>query len=165
MTAAAALLVPLIFTVPATNQLRVGVGDTAYVYCAGGDSTKDVAWIRVYRLPISGGIWRLTDSLYVRGREGLEDTVWVDPGAGAHFYVAAVDTVGNQGCASENTVYYGPVTGVGTESRGPPQGLDTQYFDVQGRFVRRPTASGIYFWYAKDEKGRVVRRGKLAVVR
>lgn len=155
--------VTLTFTVPSTQQLRYGEGDSEYVYCEGGIPTRDLAWVRVWRLPISGGAWRCVDSIYVRGMEGQQASITVEPGPGAHFSTQAVDTVGNPSCWG-NVFYAGPITGVGTEPRHDGA-LTVQYFDVQGRLVRDQRASGIYFWYGKDKRGHIIRRGKIAVVR
>lgn len=156
--------VTLLFTVPSTNQLRIGEGDSTSVYCSGGEPTHDVAWVRIWRLPVSGGAWRCVDSVNVRGLEGREDSITVDPGPGAHFSAQVVDTAGNASCWSPEVLYVGPITSV---QPGPRRDgtLRVRYFDVHGRLVENPFASGIYFWYGRDDRGRIVRRGKLAVVR
>lgn len=163
--ATAGILATLLFTVPATNQLRYLAPDpfnadslTLHVECAGGDSTRDLDSVRVYRWSISGGLAVHAASVYVRGLEGRPDSVQVDAGPGAHFFVVAVDTAGNVSCASD-VVYIGPVTGVDAQPDAADPVVRIQFFTVTGQLARHgPQASGVYFVKETHRSGAVSRR-------
>jgi len=122
---------------------------------------RDLSSVRVYAQFITGGPARLLDTLSVRGREGLEDSIRVDPGPGAHFWLTAVDLKGNECCVSPQ-VYVGPITGVLVEAQ-VERVTSYRVFDVRGRLTR-PRAAGIYFWERRYSSGRV-QTGKIVRVK
>jgi len=173
------LLAWLLFTVPGTNQARWTAPDpfnpestVTFVECSGGDSTRDVDSIRVYRWSVTGGIAQRVAGKSVRGREWLPDSVQVDEGPGAHFWVAAVDTAGNESCASP-VVYVGPVTAAEVLPEKTDPIVFVRVFTVRGELagVRWPgdppgrgLASGVYFLQETHRSGRVT-RSRVVIVR
>lgn len=156
---AAALVVKLLFTLPSTNAMYVD--STAY-YCQGGAPLEDLSEVRIYGWPASGGPARVVARQDVRGRQGAPDTVSVEPWpAGGHYWVAAVDVTGNEGCVSD-VVYSGPVTAV--EDIPVDTIVETLVFDVHGRRIRAPSASGVYWTVTRWASGRVVKK-KLVVLK
>lgn len=134
----------LIYTIPDHNAVVV---DTTLFDCAGGPPTRDIDSLFVVGIPSTGGGERRVFAKSVRGREGQSDSCSLTLAGwrGGHFFVLVADTARNVSCAS-NRVWYGSTTGVG----GDPPGLVLDhvaevYFDVQGRRVDHPKASGIYF--------------------
>jgi hypothetical protein len=114
---------------------------------------RDLATIRVYGVPITGGTSRIYATKSVKGREGLEDSIQVDPGPGAHFWLTSVDATGNECCVSAQ-VYIGPITAVPVEAATAERVTSYRVFDARGRLVH-PVAAGIYFWERRYSTGRV----------
>jgi hypothetical protein len=131
------------------------VDDSGYVMCAvdASNPLRDLATIRVYGVSIAGGSARIFATLSVRGREGLEDSVEVDPGPGAHLWLTSVDAAGNECCVSQQ-VYIGPITSVPAGEAVAERVTSYRVFDVRGRLVR-PVAAGVYFWERRYSSGRV----------
>jgi hypothetical protein len=152
-------------------KYNAALDDSGYVQC-GIDQTsplRDLATVRVYALPITGGPSRVIAGRSVAGREGLDDSIQVDVGAGAHLWMTAVDASGNESCVVEQ-VYIGPITAVPVEA--PAERLTShRIFDVRGRLVQsvrdrlvHPVAAGIYFWERRYSTGRV-ESGKMVRVK
>jgi len=125
---------------------------------ANGEPLRDLARVKIWQ-------WRNTPGarpfvyaeLNAVGREGLVDSAQV-PDDGAHYYVAAVDTAGNESCPS-NVIYFGPTTDAPV-CEPEDQVVEMRIFDVHGRRVSSRVASGIYFYKARWRSGRVT-SGKL----
>lgn len=148
----ASAMVTLQWTNPSFNN---AVDDSGSQYCgAEGDSLHDLLRIRIYRQLITGGPARVVDSLDVRGREGLGDSMRVDEVSGAWFYGTFVDTTGRNESCPTNRVYRGPITSVPVAPVAQARPERIRWFDVRGRLVN-PVASGIYFWRAYYMGGRV----------
>lgn len=140
------------------------VDDSGNPMCALDTSNplRDLATIRVYGVSIRGGPSRVFASLSVRGREGLGDSIQVDPGPGAHLWLTAVDVSGNECCVSQQ-VYIGPITAVPVEAAPAERVTSYRVFDARGRLVH-PVAAGVYFWERRYSSGRV-ESGKMVRVK
>lgn len=151
--------------IPSTNAMVLYAGtDSATVVC--GDSgvpTHDVGWLKMWRLPVSGGTWTCRDSFDVRGLEGADYCDSLDAGIGGHFYATAKDISGNETCPSEDILYHGPVTSVPVDAVKIGT-LHVKLFTVAGALAQDPMAQGIYFWKGWDDRGIERRRGKIAVL-
>jgi len=140
--------VTLLFTLPATGQ-RVWVdpsigSDSVHVECSGGQAIHQLAAARLYFLPVTGGGWRLIAQQGVAGLEGQPCEFTVDSGPGGHYYVTTTNPAG-ESCASNVTYIPGTVvTGIDPEPVRPLP-VSVRVFDIQGRPIRGPTATGIYF--------------------
>jgi hypothetical protein len=136
-------------------KFNSAVDESGYVQCAVDvmSPLRDLATIRVYGVSIRGGLSRIYTTKSVRGREGLEDSVLVDPGPGAHFWLTSVDAAGNECCVSPQ-VYIGPITAVPVGAAAVEGVTSYRVFDARGRLVR-PMAAGIYFWERRYSSGRV----------
>ncbi len=113
------------------------------VECSGGQAIHQLATVRVYFNPVTGGGWRRVAEMGVAGMEGRPDSITVDSGPGGHYYVTTTNPAG-ESCASP--VIYVPgsvVTGIEPEVAARPATI--RIFDVQGRLVHRVTRSGVYF--------------------
>lgn len=144
-----------------------GVGEdgdsVTFVDCARPDTTKPIRHLRkvyLYGQPITGGGFRLVDSLDVRGREGLLDSIPIPyPG---NFYVRSTnlvtgDTLG-WSCESDVvTVYPDVTTGVevDTTRAAPFPPIAPTWHDVQGRRVWTPRGTGIFFQRIRGADGQV----------
>jgi hypothetical protein len=131
----------LLFTVPSFSAYS----DDTTATCEAWQPTQDLAWVRLYGYPVTGGGWRLVDSVDVRGMEGQEDSI-AAPWDG-HFSVQPVDTAGNAGCWSE-VAYIGPITGVtpGDGWPNPPRMLSMRWYDIQGKRIDWPPATSCVYW-------------------
>jgi len=155
----------IVWTNPSTNALGYWAidpttGDSTFSYdCGrgGGAPLHDLAKVRVWRWPITGGMPQLLLELSEVGREGRPDSTQVTEGA--HYFVTAVDTTGRNNTCQSNTIYIGAVTAVVTPPM-PDWIVETKVFDVAGRLVREPRASGVYFYAARWHSGRIT-TGKL----
>jgi hypothetical protein len=135
-----AATVQIILTLPSTSAL---VQDSTVYECIGGPVTHDISKVNVWMWPATGGLPSKVMIQDVKGREGKQDTLTLSPPAGgAHYYVTVSDTAGNASCPS-NVVYFGPTTDVAIEKADPVVRTDT--FDVTGRRVKNPKATGIYY--------------------
>lgn len=154
MVQEAAALVWLIFTAPCFNA---ALDDSGYNTCeTGSQPLTDLKEVRVYRQLITGGPSVLYTTKDLTGRECQIDSVQVDPGPGAHFYVITADTTGNQSCAS-NRVYVGTITGV--EVPVVDRIVRTTYYDVSGRKVTTPLRRYRVYWSVTEyASGRKVKR-------
>ncbi len=175
----AGVLTWILFTVPATNQARWTAPDPAnpdstitFVECSGGDSTRDLDSIRVYRWSVTGGLAQLVGGKSVRGLEGRTDSIQVDEGAGAHFWITAVDTASNESCSSP-VLYLGPITAapLRPDLEDPIDWI--RVFTVQGELAGRlrpgdrpgrGLASGVYYLQETHRSGRVT-RSRVVIVR
>ncbi len=124
-----------------------------------GSPLTDLAYVRVYFQPASGGGFVLLRDKYVVGQAGEPDTLQVPDGGSV--YVTPVDDSGNEGCAS-NVVHDPLLTGVG-DTAFPPHVVETRVFDVQGRLAR-VRAGGVYFVRQRWSNGWVTVR-KLVIVK
>jgi len=131
----------IILTVPSSNAYVAG--DSVYE-CSGGGPTADLAWIRYSRQDVTGGPRYDFDSLYVRGMEGLEVSLDVESGPGAHFYAQPVDTAGGAGCLSPPLYLPGYITAVGDPGPRWRNPVSVRLYDVQGRLAEGHLASGVY---------------------
>ncbi len=81
------------------------------------------------------------DSLVVPAT-GLTDSAWVDDrDLPTIVYAISVDSAGGRSCPS-NTIGLVPTVGVPPASASEPV---VRYYDLQGRRVRPPLRSGVYF--------------------
>jgi len=137
-------------------KYNAAVDDSGNAYCAVDvtNPLRDLAIVRVFGQSITGGPARLFTTVSVRGHEGSEDSVQVDPGPGAHFWLTTVDLAGNQCCVSPQ-VYIGPITAVPVEAAPAERLTSYRVFDARGRLVQRPVAAGVYFWERRYSSGRV----------
>jgi hypothetical protein len=149
----AAALAPLILTLPTLNA-----GTSPQ--CTGTTQTSDLREVRVYR-QTGGGPFQLHAIKTVTGKEGMPDTIWVDPGNGASFYATVTDTAGNASCPSI-ALYLGPITG--TDSETVDRVLEIRYYDVHGRRVSDRRARGVY-WEARHYLSGRVETKKLVQLR
>jgi hypothetical protein len=135
----------LLFTVPSFSAYS----DDTTATCDAWLPTQDLAQVKLYGYPITGGGYRLVDSVDVRGEEGQTDSIPV-PWEG-HFYVIASDTAGNRSCAS-NEAYVGPITGVtpGDGWPNPPRMLSMRWYDIQGRRFDWPPRTNCIYWQVSD---------------
>jgi hypothetical protein len=143
-----AATVTLLFTLPDTGQRVVADPsqgqDSVGVECSGGQAIHQLMSARLYYSPITGGGWRVVGEKSAVGREGQPDSFVVDPGPGGHYYVTATNPRG-ESCPSSTVFVPGQVV-TGVEPEPPsPRPIRTRIFDVRGRPLTRPTASGIYF--------------------
>jgi hypothetical protein len=136
----------LYFTVPAMNAYTEG--DSVYI-CTNGDSTRDVSMVYLHGYPITGGGYRIVDSLDVRGHEGEMDSIPY-PWEG-HYYLTTSDNTGEATCES-NEVYVGPITGVseGDGWPGAPRLLSMRYYDISGREIDWPPRTSCIYWQVSD---------------
>lgn len=135
----------LYFAVPSFSSYS----DDSTALCDAYQPTQDLATMYLYGYPITGGGYRLVDSLDVRGREGQLDSMPV-PWDG-HFYAIASDTAGNRSCAS-NEAYIGLTTAVepGDGWPNPPRLLSMRWYDIQGRPTGWPPPSSGVYWQVFD---------------
>ena len=147
MTLSTFALVTLLFTLPSTGKhswTDPSQGpDSVMVECSGGQAIHQLATVRVYFNPNTGGGWRRVAEMGVAGMEGRPDSITVDSGPGGHYYVTTTNPAG-ESCASP--VIYVPgsvVTGIEPEVAARP--ATVRIFDVQGRLVHSVTRSGVYW--------------------
>lgn len=136
-------------------KYNAAVDDSGYVQCD-IDLTKplgDLATVRIYLLSIRGGVPHVIARRSVAGRAGMDDSIFVNTGLGAHLWMTAVDAAGNESCVLEQ-VYVGPVTAVPVEEAQAERLTSYRIFDVRGRLVH-PVAAGVYFWERRYSSGRV----------
>ena len=114
---------------------------------------RNLATVRIYALSIKGGLARVIGSRSVVRREGMDDSILVDVGLGAHLWMTAVDGAGNESCVLQQ-VYIGPITAVPVEQAPAERLTSYRFFDVRGRLVH-PVAAGVYFWERRYSSGRV----------
>ena len=95
-------------------------------------------------------------------REGAPDSFAVLPDQGWHFYSTVTDTAGNESCASNIVYVPGTVTGVEPGPGGDPV-VSVTLYDVQGRRVRQPSASGVYYRVLRHRSGLVSRKRVVVV--
>lgn len=126
------------------------------VECSGGQAIPQLSTARLYFYPVTGGGWRLVSEHSAVGREGQPDSFVVDSGPGGHYYVTATNPVG-ESCASSQVYIPGTVvTGVEPEPLPNPVVIGpTLIYDIHGRPIRGPTASGIYFRRTTYRNGHV----------
>ena len=86
------------------------------------------------------------------GAPGSFDTLSVDDGF--RYYLLAIRAGGMPSCASEIVLVPPTQTGVETEAT-PDRVMSRRLFDVQGRLVLKPAASGVYFQRKWWRSGRV----------
>lgn len=153
-------LIALVFTLPTFGQLRTIIppeqrahpADSIAIECSGGPTIHELQTARLYWSPLIGGGWRMAQEHAVYGREGQPDTFQVVDGG--HYYVTATNPAG-ESCAS-NIAYVLDLSVTGVDPGAPSDRISrSALFDVHGRRVEKPAASGIYFrrvWY---ESGRV----------
>lgn len=142
------LAATLLWTNPSSGQ-RVWIepsedGDSIRVECSGGPAIHQLQAIELWFYPNTGGGWRKIAEKTATGREGQPDSITFDQGGGGHAYVIARNPIGRS-CASTPVYVSGSiVTGI---PDGPPPDilLSRRFFDVNGRLVRDPNRSGIYF--------------------
>lgn len=156
----------MLLTLPSQNS-TVWVdpeGNVGYQCEPSGEPLTDLESLRVYVWPVSGGQARVQRTYYVRGLEGQEFPIDVEPGPGIHVWVTVLDRSHNESCAS-NVVY---VPGTVTAAEGgatPPRIVKAELFDVHGRRLRGPPkASGVYYERLRYSDGRMVRR-KIVLIR
>lgn len=132
--------------------------------CSGGPAIQSLRAAYLWGMPLSGGPWRIVDSLQVSGMEGQADS-FPAPWAG-HFYVttrngAGLSCASNPAYIPDSTV----TTGVGEGNGGQSDPMvRSRLFDVRGRVVTGNPAAGVYFekrWY---RSGRTTTR-KVAVLK
>jgi len=145
-------LVTILFTLPTTQQARWTVfdpdlGDSVVVGDCESDGVQAIHQIiaaRLYFNPVTGGGWRVIAQQGVAGLEGQTCEFTVDSGPGGHYYVTTTNPAG-ESCASNEIYIPGSVvTGIDPTTK-PPHVTSVRTFDIQGRPIRGPTASGIYF--------------------
>lgn len=153
---ATASLVVLEFTTPDSGQFWQG--DTIADCRGGGPVSVDSILVMVQ--PVTGGPHFL-HHVHPAALPGSPDTVQLDPGPGCHVYVLAKNQYGVS-CASNSVYVPGTVTSVPTG--GIDQLISSNVFDIRGRLVRGPPASGIYFRRDTYRSGRIVVR-KVALLR
>ena len=147
----AALLLPLVLTLPNKSATNYPAG------CNGTSPTHDIGELRVYR-SIGGQPFLLYLTKDVRGREGLRDTSFVDPGPGAEFYATVADTSGNTSCSS--SVLALAAGRQDTVAVAVDQVVEIRRYDVHGRLVgsgSRP-ARGVYWEISRFLSGRTMTR-------
>lgn len=142
----------LLWTNPKYNA---AVDDSGYVYCDIDVTSplRDLATVRIYALSIKGGLARVIARRSVVGREGKDDSIFVNTGFGAHLWMTAVDAAGNESCVLQR-IYIGPITAVPVQEAPAERLTSYRFFDVRGRLVR-PVAAGVYFWERRYSTGRV----------
>lgn len=144
----AAALTQLILTLPGTMANH---SPPQSYECSGTSQTSDLDQLRVFR-SVGGGNPTLVLTKSVRGREGRQDTVYVDPGSGAQFYATVTDTSGNESCPSPS-IFLSPVTAV--DSEAVDRLIEIRQYDVHGRRVQSRAASGVYWETRHYLSGRV----------
>lgn len=106
---------------------------------------RDLMLVRLYGRAPSGGPVLLAEEV-AAGREGARDTLQFDLGGRSwEVWATAVDSAGNESCPSD-LIHVEPLG-------APAFGSDrSQWFDLAGRRVSRPTAPGVY--WRRDSAGR-----------
>jgi len=151
-----ALIATLTFTHAATGQ-RVWTepsadGDSVHVECDGGPAIHSLQSTELWWYPVTGGGYRKLLTQDARGKEGLADAITFDQGPGGHAYLIEVNNAGRS-CAS-NEVYVPGFTTTGIDGTEVEQVVYTRCFDVHGKLVDKPRASGVYFWKSYWKSGR-----------
>lgn len=138
--------------------------DSLVVECSGGPAITTLRAAYLWGQPLTGGGWRIVDSLAVVGMEGQADS-FPAPWAG-HFYVttrngAGLSCASNPAYIPDSTV----TTGVGEGNGGPYDPMvRSRLFDVHGRVVTGPLGAGVYFEKRWHRSGRTTTR-KVAVLK
>jgi hypothetical protein len=114
------------------------------VECSGGQAIHQLTAARLYFNPITGGGWRAVQEHSAVGREGQPDSFVVDSGPGGHYYITAINAIG-ESCASGSVYVPGWVTTGVEPTEEAVHVTSVRVFDISGRPIRGPTASGIYF--------------------
>ncbi len=151
------------YTIPSKGEAVPGACDTVAQMCAPRPSnpTQDSCWTvhsthvenpsltRVHWWPRYAPAPYLMREKSVLGRAGQADTLRVPDSPEATMWVSVVDVAGNVSCGSNLITVNIPTTAV----KDPPfwvgPGAEVRVFDIAGRRVRPPLASGIYLqrWY------------------
>ncbi len=173
------LLTTLQYSLPRCEAIP-GVCDTIKVVCATPDSCdtlrictpeRGLAKTRIYWHARWAPASRLLREKLVGGREGQDDTLQVPSDTIATVWVTAVDSAGNESCASNLETVNLPPTGV----ESPTWCIGDQYrwFDVAGRHHQvaddRPIPpavlpSGIY-WRRHYRRAEVLESRRFVVLR